>query len=85
MYHARSSLLLHRSKIATFCVQPRFIASRMISGDRQESYDFLVKKSMLQNEEIKNFISVLKSDDFREKTAALGGYTFDKTGEIILV
>ena len=33
MYHARSSLLLHRSKIATFCVQPRFIASRMISGD----------------------------------------------------
>lgn len=51
----------------------------------QESYDFLVKKSMLQNEEIKNFISVLKSDDFREKTAALGGYTFDKTGEIILV
>lgn len=40
---------------------------------------------MLQNEEIKNFISVLKSDDFREKTAALGGYTFDKTGEIILV
>jgi len=33
MYHARSSLLLHRSKIATFCVQPRFIASLMISGD----------------------------------------------------
>jgi hypothetical protein len=32
-YHARSSLLLHRSKIATFCVQPRFIASLMISGD----------------------------------------------------
>jgi len=33
MYHARSSLLLHRSKIATFCVQPRLIASRVISGD----------------------------------------------------
>ena len=33
MYHARSSLLPHSSKIATFRVQPRFIASRMISGD----------------------------------------------------
>jgi hypothetical protein len=33
MYHARSSLLSHRSKIATFRVQPTFIASRMISGD----------------------------------------------------
>ena len=33
MYHARSSLLPHLSKIATFCVQPRFIASRMVSGD----------------------------------------------------
>jgi len=33
MYHARSSLLPHLSKIATFRVQPRFIASRMISGD----------------------------------------------------
>ena len=33
MYHARSPLLPHLSKIATFRVQPRFIASRMISGD----------------------------------------------------
>jgi len=33
MYHARSSLLPHSSKIATFRVQPSFIASRMISGD----------------------------------------------------
>jgi len=33
MYHARSSLLLPHSKIATFRVQPRLIASRVISGD----------------------------------------------------
>jgi len=33
MYHARSSLLPHPSKIATFCVQPSSIACRMISGD----------------------------------------------------
>ena len=33
MYHARSSLLPHPSKIATFRVQPRFIACLMISGD----------------------------------------------------
>jgi len=33
IYQARSLLLPHRSKIATFCVQPRLIASRMISGD----------------------------------------------------
>jgi hypothetical protein len=33
MYHARSSLLPHSSKIATFRVQPRLIASRMISGE----------------------------------------------------
>ena len=33
MYHARSSLLPHPSKIATFRVQPRHIAKRMISRD----------------------------------------------------
>ena len=33
MYHARSSLLPHLSKIATFRVQPSFIAKRMVSGD----------------------------------------------------
>ena len=33
MYQDRSSLLPHPSKIATVRVQPRLIASRMISGD----------------------------------------------------
>lgn len=48
----------------------------------QESYDFLVKKSMLQNEEIKNFIRVLKSDDFREKRLRSAAIRSTKQGKL---
>ncbi len=50
-----------------------------------ESYDFLVKRSTLSDERIKSFIAVLKSDDFKEKMTAMGGYTLDNVGEITLV
>ncbi len=48
-----------------------------------EQYDFLVHKSQLQTDKIKTFITVLKSDTFKQKIRSIGGYRIDDIGEII--
>jgi putative molybdopterin biosynthesis protein len=48
-----------------------------------ESYDFLVYKENLEDVKIKKFISILKSDEFKEKINELGGYELDNTGDVI--
>jgi putative molybdopterin biosynthesis protein len=48
-----------------------------------ESYDFLVYKGNLEDVKIKRFISILKSDEFKEKINKLGGYELDNTGDVI--
>lgn len=50
-----------------------------------EDYDFLVDADMLENPEIKEFISLLKSQEFQERVLALGGYKLEDTGDIILI
>jgi len=39
-----------------------------------EDYDFIILKSALHTTQIKSFISVLKSDRFKEVLLTLGGY-----------
>lgn len=46
-----------------------------------ESYDFLVPHEYLDDPKIQEFISILKSDDFRNKVLDLGGYELEDTGE----
>ena len=48
-----------------------------------EDYDFLIRESMMADPRIQTLIEILKSKDFKEKVAALGGYGFERTGEII--
>lgn len=50
-----------------------------------ESYDFLVRRSNLEDEKIKNFINILKSEDFKNQVEKLGGYGFDNIGEIVYI
>lgn len=50
-----------------------------------EDYDFLVPFELLEDERVKEFIQVLKSDEFKERVEALGGYGFENIGEIIVV
>lgn len=50
-----------------------------------EDYDFLVPYALLEDEKVKRFISVLKSEEFKERVSALGGYEFDNIGEVIIV
>ena len=49
----------------------------------EEEYDFAVLRDFLELPEMGIFLSVLKSPAFHEKLAGLGGYTWDKAGEII--
>ena len=50
-----------------------------------EEYDFAIPQRYLVLPEIKNFISLLKSDEFQAKVMELGGYECSRTGEVILL
>jgi putative molybdopterin biosynthesis protein len=50
-----------------------------------EDYDFLVPFDLLEDDKIKRFIEILISDEFKKKVDALGGYGFERTGEIVIV
>ena len=49
----------------------------------EEEYDFAIRKETLKPEEIRQFLHVLKSDEFRKKAEAAGGYDLAHTGEIV--
>ncbi len=50
-----------------------------------EDYDFLLPYELLEDERVKEFIRTLKSQEFKERVEALGGYGFENIGEIIVV
>ncbi len=49
----------------------------------EEHYDFLVLNEVIDTPLFKNFIKVLKSDEFKKELEKLGGYSIDNIGEII--
>jgi putative molybdopterin biosynthesis protein len=50
-----------------------------------ESYDFLLYKDNLEDIKTKRFISILKSEEFREKIHKFGGYELDNIGDIVYI
>ena len=50
-----------------------------------EDYDFLIAFELLEDIRVKNFIDVLKSDEFQKRVNILGGYKFEETGDIIIL
>ncbi len=51
----------------------------------EESYDFLVRADMLEDERIKKFISTIQSPEFKAKVEEIGGYTFKDIGKVTIV
>lgn len=51
----------------------------------QEEYDFAVPEKYLELPYIQAFIQILKSEEFHEKLQELGGYTWEKAGEIVRI
>ena len=50
-----------------------------------EEYDLLIPENIWDTPQVQQMIGVLKSDAFKEKILALGGYTVENPGEIIPV
>jgi len=50
-----------------------------------EEYDFAIPQSYLELPHIKAFIEILKSDEFRNRIAELGGYSAEEAGEVVLI
>lgn len=50
-----------------------------------EDYDFLVTQESLEDDRVKEFIEVLKSNKLKEKLISLGGYELEGIGEIVLI
>ena len=48
-----------------------------------EEYDFAVPSEFLNMDMIKEFISIIKSDEFKSELDKLGGYDYSEIGEII--
>ena len=51
----------------------------------EEEYDFAIAAESLELPEIKAFIDILKSDEFRKSVSDIGGYGFENTGEIVMI
>ncbi|MBS6118567.1 MAG: molybdopterin biosynthesis protein, partial [Clostridiales bacterium] len=51
----------------------------------QEEYDFAVPEKYLDLPYIQEFIQILKSEEFHQKLQELGGYTWERAGEIVTV
>jgi putative molybdopterin biosynthesis protein len=49
----------------------------------EEEYDFAILPDFLELDEIKIFLGILKSPAFHDKLKELGGYTWDRAGEIV--
>lgn len=49
----------------------------------EEDYDFLVEEAFLEEEKIKEFIKVLKSEDLAKQLEEIGGYCLEAPGEIV--
>ncbi len=50
-----------------------------------EEYDFAIPVKYLELPHVQKFITVLKSDEFKAKLEALGGYSADNIGKIVYV
>ena len=50
-----------------------------------EDYDFLIDAGSLEMDRVKEFISVINSAEFRRRVELMGGYSFERTGEIVWI
>lgn len=50
-----------------------------------EEYDFAIPQAYLDLPVIKEFIEILKSDDFHKLLDQMGGYGYEKSGQIVLI
>ena len=51
----------------------------------EEEYDFAMRPETYETPEIKSFLRLLESDEFRAKLKELGGYSFERSGQIIKI
>jgi putative molybdopterin biosynthesis protein len=51
----------------------------------EEEYDFAIFKEFLELKEMKVFFDILKSPGFHRKLEELGGYTWNRAGEVVLL
>ncbi len=49
-----------------------------------EEYDFAIPKKYIDDDNIKAFLNVLQSDEFKERMDKIGGYSYENIGEHIL-
>ena len=51
----------------------------------EESYDFLIKVNMLNDERIQKFITIIQSKEFANKVNKIGGYKLDGIGKVTII
>jgi molybdenum cofactor synthesis domain-containing protein len=49
----------------------------------KERYDLVIPQAYLADEKIRLLLETIRSDEFKEKTLAMGGYEVDETGNVV--
>lgn len=49
----------------------------------EEEYDFVLEQKFLEQENIKVFLEILQSEEFKQKLLELGGYSLEEPGKLI--
>ena len=66
-----------------------FAAARALGLDfvpvTVEQYDLVIPEKFWNDRKMKTLLEVISSDEFKESVGALGGYGFEKTGEVLWV
>ena len=50
-----------------------------------EEYDFVIRQKDLQLPQVKAFLEIITGPEFKKTLTEMGGYSFERTGEIICV
>lgn len=51
----------------------------------EEEYDFAIPQEYLTLSHVQAFIEILKSEEFHQKLEELGGYTWERAGEVLMI
>ena len=64
-----------------------YAAAKALSLDfvpvTRERYDLVIPSAYLEDEKIRLLIEIIRSDEFKEKTLAMGGYEVHETGNVV--
>jgi putative molybdopterin biosynthesis protein len=49
----------------------------------RERYDFVIPTELIEGENVRALLDLIRSDDFRRQVCAMGGYEVEESGKVV--